>query len=340
MSVRKITRSRKAWLALLMVVASLYIDKVSLQNASTSGDSTGVNPFAGQTIYVDPYSNAKKTADSWRSSRPSDAAQMDKIAKTGTSRWIAEHHSDPQAATNEWVTAATNAKQLPIIATYMIPGRDCGAWSEGGLAASEYQAYIDKVAAGIGSRKAIVVIEPDALADLNRCGDAAFQQERVDLLKYSVTKFKASANTYVYIDAGNNAWQSAQTMIDRLKLVGIDKADGFALNTGGAYETTSNSIAYGKQISAGVANKPFVVDTSRNGDGPYTGGVSGDCQPWFNPPGRALGERAGSATNDPLVHAYTWVKPPGESDGACGSFPPAGQWMPEYALELAKNAKW
>jgi endoglucanase len=97
----------------------------------------------------------------------------------------------------------------------------------------------------------------------------------------------------------------------------------------------------------------FVVDTSRNGRGPWTPppGASGDQQVWCNPPGRGLGIRPTAATGDSLVDAYLWVKVPGESDGQCvrGTAGPrdpvrdrvdpfAGQWFPDFALELARNA--
>jgi endoglucanase len=101
--------------------------------------------------------------------------------------------------------------------------------------------------------------------------------------------------------------------------------------------------------------KHFVIDTSRNGQGPWTPTASyPDAQDWCNPPGRGLGLRPSANTGKPLVDAYLWVKIPGESDGECtrglgaggatidpewGRIdPPAGTWFPEMALELAQNA--
>jgi endoglucanase len=98
----------------------------------------------------------------------------------------------------------------------------------------------------------------------------------------------------------------------------------------------------------------FVIDTSRNGRGPWSppAGSNGDQQDWCNPPGRGLGPRPTTATGDPLVDAYLWIKVPGESDGQClrgtggpadpargTPDPPAGTWFPEMALELARNAE-
>ena len=107
---------------------------------------------------------------------------------------------------------------------------------------------------------------------------------------------------------------------------------------------------------AGVAaTTHFVVDTSRNGVGPwrFPAGTYSDPQDWCNPPGRGLGLPATANTGNSLVDAYLWVKVPGESDGSCnrgvaGSTtdpewggivdPAAGQWFPQQALQLAQLA--
>jgi endoglucanase len=99
----------------------------------------------------------------------------------------------------------------------------------------------------------------------------------------------------------------------------------------------------------------FVIDTSRNGQGPWTPTTSyPDPQDWCNPPGRGLGLRPTANTGDLLIDAYLWVKIPGESDGECtrgvgpaGTTidpewnqidPPAGGWFPDMALDLVHNA--
>ncbi len=100
--------------------------------------------------------------------------------------------------------------------------------------------------------------------------------------------------------------------------------------------------------------KHFVVDTSRNGQGPWTPPAdhpAGDAQDWCNPPDRGLGIPTTANTGSTLIDAYLWIKIPGESDGQCYRWtsgpldpvrgvqdPPAGQWFPDMALELAHNA--
>jgi endoglucanase len=95
-----------------------------------------------------------------------------------------------------------------------------------------------------------------------------------------------------------------------------------------------DSLAYGKELSALVGGKHFVIDTSRNGNGPYEEGDP--ARRWCNPPGRALGETPTTRTAGPLVDAYLWVKRPGESDGECRGGPKAGQWWQRYARGLVR----
>src|SRR3954469_25881873 len=54
---------------------------------STPAPVSSGNPFLGASFYVNPNSEAKKTATSWRSTRPADAAQMDKIATQSIGTW-------------------------------------------------------------------------------------------------------------------------------------------------------------------------------------------------------------------------------------------------------------
>ncbi|WP_337958761.1 glycoside hydrolase family 6 protein [Rubrobacter naiadicus] len=104
------------------------------------------------------------------------------------------------------------------------------------------------------------------------------------------------------------------------------------------------------------AQAHFIIDTSRNGQGPWTpssGTSYPDPQVWCNPPHRGLGPRPTTDTGNPLADAFLWIKIPGESDGSCtrgltdnggvdpvwGQVDPtAGAWFSKMALELANNA--
>jgi endoglucanase len=307
------------------------------QSTPESGIDTNLNA-ANVEFFVDPNSSARQQADEWRSTRPDDADTIMKIAEHPQAEWVGDWTTEPETTVDEMVTGITGAGALPVIVIYNIPYRDCGLYSAGGANDPEaYTTWISEVAAGIGDRPAVVILEPDALAATDCLTDEQ-TAERYELISYAVDTLSAQPKVDVYIDAGNITWHPAGEIATRLENAGIERAAGFALNVSNFY-LTEDSVAYGLEISdaLGAGGTHFVIDTSRNGNGPWQ---SDDPEAWCNPPGRALGEPATVDTADPLVDAYLWIKRPGESDGDCRGAPAAGEWYPEYALELAQNADW
>ncbi len=129
-----------------------------------------------------------------------------------------------------------------------------------------------------------------------------------------------------------------------------DDSDVPELNTSGI------NLRYAGMLGGVEPTTHFVIDTSRNGQGPWDPSGKGysDAQDWCNPPDRGLGIKPTMDTGNDLVDAYLWVKIPGELDGECtrglgpaGTTvdpewglidPAAGAWFPEMALQLAQNA--
>jgi endoglucanase len=241
-------------------------------------------------------------------------------------------HGGTAGDVNWWVSAAAGAGDLPVLVAYDIPWRDCSQYSSGGAASPQaYEQFIQEIAIGIGARHAVVILEPDALAELE-CLPAEKQADYYALLSYAVAHLAKIPTVSVYLDAGNAHWQSAATMATRLRKADVTGARGFSLNLSN-FDTTASEDSYGASIAADLGGGAhFVVDTSRNGQGPAPGGE------WCNPPGRGLGEDPTGATGNALADAYLWVKTPGASDGTCNGGPAAGQWWPEYALGLAERA--
>ena len=301
----------------------------SVVSVEATAPPASENPFRGAVFYVDPHSNAHRTADGWRSTRPADAAAMDRIAAAAQADWFGGWSGDIQSAVAARTTTITSAGALPVFVAYNIPQRDCGSYSAGGAASADaYRAWIRGFAQGIGERRAVVILEPDALAGIG-CLDTTDRDRRLALLREAVQTLKAQRGVSVYLDAGHSSWISAAEMAERLRLAGIEQADGFALNVSNFHTTASNAL-YGEQLSARVGGKHFVIDTSRNGLG-----SNGE---WCNPSGRALGATPTASTGHALVDAFLWIKRPGESDGSCNGGPVAGAWWPEYALGLAQRA--
>jgi len=127
-----------------------------------------------------------------------------------------------------------------------------------------------------------------------------------------------------------------------------DASDDPTLNTSGI------NLRYSTMLGDVEPTARYVIDTSRNGQGPWQPPAYPDPQDWCNPPARGLGLAPTLDTGEPLLDAYLWVKTPGESDGECtrglgpagetvdpewGMIDPgAGDWFPEMALDLAANA--
>lgn len=291
--------------------------------------STAATPLPSN-LYADPNSNAAQTAAS--AADPTMKRVMTKLATTPTAFWFGDWNQNVQSDVSAVTTAAANANKTPVLVAYNIPDRDCNGYSSGGAtSASAYQAWISSFAAGIGSHSAIVILEPDATAQIT-CLSSADQSTRYQLLQGAISTLKSNPNTKVYLDAGNPSWVDASDMVQRLNSAGISKADGFSLNVSNFYSTSQN-ITYGQQVSALVGNKHFVIDTGRNGNG-------SDSGQWCNPSGMALGNAPTSNTGNALVDYYLWIKVPGESDGSCNGGPAAGVWWPAYAETLATNASW
>lgn len=297
--------------------------------ASTNGPTA--NPIAGARFWTDPASDARKTADAWRASRPADAAQLDKVASQPQARWFGDWNSAAEVAAEVNAAASTMIASgaTPVFVVYNIPQRDCGSYSANNMTPAAYREWVTAVARGLRGRRAVVVLEPDGLAETG-CLNAADFAQRLELLRFAVATITTQGGL-VYLDAGQPGWHTPAAMAERLVSAGIANAAGFALNVSN-FASTPENVAYGRQISARVGGRHFVIDTGRNG--------AGSNGQWCNPAGRALGDRPTTATNDALVDAFLWVKTPGESDGACGGAPGAGVWMPEYALGLAQRARY
>ncbi len=219
--------------------------------------------------------------------------------------------------------------KTPILVAYNIPGRDCGLYSAGGSkSVDNYKEWISSFAGAIGARKAVIILEPDALPQLN-CLTAEDKQARLDLFQYAVSQFKEKApNVYLYLDIGHSEWLSVADAATRLIQAGIMDARGFSLNVSN-YKTTVSNIDYGDAVNAALKQqkgmtKTFVIDTSRNGNGPFG-------KQWCDPAGRKLGVSSQETLTGKQPEMYLWIKNPGNADGCAA---PAGTFSPDIAYKL------
>lgn len=336
-------------LAVILMIALTRDDQTSTDSSSSTNVETYQNPLKGASLYANPLSNAAKQADSWRVERPEDAEAMSRLATLPAAKWLTSADSVDETL-ETYLAGADRDGSTAILVAYNIPFRDCGLYSAGGADdLAGYKAYIDSLATAIADRSAIVIIEPDALANINANGDngkpclsADERQLYYQAFNYAVDTLGSLAATNVYLDAGNSAWiKNTPKLAESLRKAGIAKADGFSLNVSN-FQTNDQTIEYGTKLSAELDGKHFVIDTSRNGLGAYKNPVYEDFS-WCNPPDRALGHYPTVDTGESLVDAYLYIKAPGESDGEdsdpnkCFGGPRAGGWWPEYALGLLER---
>ncbi|MEV4760524.1 glycoside hydrolase family 6 protein [Micromonospora sp. NPDC049559] len=290
-------------------------------------------------FYVDPDNNAF----TWIAQNPNDSrvpSIRNEIANRPGARWFGNWNANIGAAVSSYVGAAQAAGKTPILVAYNIPGRDCGGPSSGGAGdATAYRAWISAFAVAIGSRPAIVVIEPDAVAQIDDVcmPKASDKQARYEMLGYATQQFRDLApNAWAYLDAGNATWVPAATMAQRLLTAGVRDVRGFAVNVSNFYPT-AQSESYGSQIVSALGYQAkFLVDTSRNGNGILDENHDGVNDDFCNPRGRKLGTPSAYGTG--AAELLLWIKFPGDSDGPCGtSTAPAGTFDPGLADRLIRG---
>jgi endoglucanase len=150
---------------------------------------------------------------------------------------------------------------VPIFVAYNIPGRDCSEYSAGGAPTdAAYDAWIDAIDTALGNAKAVVLEEPDALANLpGYCGSAYAAEypgitntTRIDDVRYAVSTLEADPNISLYLDAGQSAWQNVGGMAQTLTAADVQQTQGFFLNVSN-YQYDTNSDYYGTWVSECIA---------------------------------------------------------------------------------------
>ncbi|MBW8802861.1 MAG: glycoside hydrolase family 6 protein [Catenulisporales bacterium] len=185
-----------------------------------------------------------------------DAVAMAKLATWPEATWFTSGTPDQvRTQVRDTVRFAAAQHAVPVLVAYDIPLRDCSQYSSGGAQSdAAYQQWIAAFAQGVGSSKAVVIVEPDALANLpSDCSattdpTGALTAGRIADIKYAVTALEAQPQTVVYLDAGNSQWHSVGDMAQRLIQSDVAHAQGFFLNVSN-YQPTDQTDRYGTWIS-------------------------------------------------------------------------------------------
>jgi endoglucanase len=302
-----------------------------------SGASTSSDPLSGAQFFVDPSSEASRAAKR-------DPALHAIADEPGTARFGSFSYPNAKIAVARYLgrAQATEPGAIPMLTTYRIVNGECHGFTTPQKDAAGYHDFIEGLAQGIGSYKAVLFLEQDALITsscLSRAGLATRMQELSD----AIDVLKANCpHLIIYLDAGAADAVPAKRIATLLNRAGVAKIQGFFLDAT-HFDWTSKEIKYGEQISRLTGGKHFVVNTGESGRGPLVphNRVRNGNEVLCNPAGRGLGPKPTTNTGYPNVDAFAWLDNPGGSSGACvPGAPPAGVYWPKYALMLLHNANY
>ncbi len=309
----------------VLAMASLF--SVTACGSNSSPTVTRLYTYPGNPLFT-------AAAQYKAHGQQAEAADLEALAEMPSGIWAAGQSGEMQLVRTV-TQAAEKAQAVPVIVAYNLPDRDaCGQFSVStGPTASGYEQWINQLAAAIGSGDDIVIVEPDGLPDIVRgCLSRAQSAERYQLLRYAMKQLGALPHARVYLDAGNpGEFANPAPLAGPLRQAGIQYGRGFSANVSN-FQWTSVMVSWSQRLERDLGgNIGAVIDTSRNGRGPYTGP---DTPQWCNPPGRAVGSAPELNPGPAGIDAYLWIKDPGASDGSCNGGPPAGQYWPQYAISL------
>jgi endoglucanase len=255
-----------AWVAVARVPPSF----AGVANAGIPG-APGSNPLQGLQwgIYTGPIDGI------WPAYEAASGRQQTLLARialrprmTWFGAWISD--GGAEATAQQYIADQTggNPDALAQIAIFRVTPWENAACSHPPSAAQQqsYRNWVDNFAAGIGSSRVALVLEPDLPFAL--CAPS-HGKVALRLVWYSAKVFGALPHTSVYIDVGAADWPTVRQAVSLLRRSGIAYVRGFALNAT-HYDSNASEVRFGGQVSkalarAGVGGKHFVVNTAENG---------------------------------------------------------------------------
>jgi endoglucanase len=256
----------------LLLLAGATGAQAGPANSGLAGASH-TNPLAGM-----PWGNYTGGQDEifpyfW-GAQGSERQMLAKVALRPRMRWFGSWYPDDRAyeTARDYVANATqgDSRRLAQIAVFrLVPWEHeaCGRLPTGGEQAS-YKHWIDAFAAGIGSSRVALVLQPDLPFAMCVPHHSPLP---LQLVSYAAQRFSSLPHTSVYIDAGAGDWANVPEAASMLRGAGVRYTRGFALNAT-HYDTTENEIRFGAGLTRalgamGIRNRHFVINTSSNGHG-------------------------------------------------------------------------
>nr|AAC09066.1 1,4-beta-D-glucan-cellobiohydrolase [Orpinomyces sp. PC-2] len=337
-------------------------------NPTTSVNTNDPDNFFNNRIYCND-DRKKRVQSSINQLSGELRAKAEKIKDVPTALWLSWDRA-PESVSGHLSQAGD---QTAVFILYWIPTRDCNSYASQGGAQdmNRYQQYVQRIYNAFRSypnSKIVVVIEPDTLGNMVTSQSNQHCRDVHDLHKqaiaYALNTLGSLNNVRAYIDAAHGRWlgphtdEVAKIIKDIVSMAPQGKLRGLSTNVSN-YQSTRDEYAYHQKLNSalenvGIRNMKFIVDTARNGVDVAESLVRTGT--WCNVIGTGFGERPKGTpdpVNMPLLDAYMWLKPGGDSDGSSSgpyadpncahsdSLPGAGNagdWFHEYFVQLIKNA--
>ncbi|KAF1937782.1 cellobiohydrolase-like protein II precursor [Clathrospora elynae] len=270
-------------------------------------------------------------------------------------------------------------KMMVGLVLYNLPDRDCSAGESAGelsIANNGLALYktdfVDKYADIVSKAKDLdfaIVLEPDSLGNaitnqgVPFCANATPVYEQG--IAYAIAKLQFP-NVHLYIDAAHGGWlgwadnlkptaQIFAKVVEMARAINAKaKIRGYSTNVSNynpfqakvrenytewspSWDESHYASSLAPFLEAEGLPSNFIIDQGRVA----LLGARKEWGDWCNVAPGGFGLLPGSGTNNSYVDSVVWVKPGGESDGACGleGAPAAGAWFDGYVQMLVKNAE-
>jgi len=229
------------------------------------------NPLSGVHwgIYTGPIDGVYPA---YQSATGETRTLMGRIALRPRATWFGPWISDMDAedTASHYIENVTGGNpdvltQIAIFRVYPWEGAACTKAPSAADQAS-FHNWIDGFAAGIGSARVALILQPDLPFALCAPGHGRIA---LSLVNYAAQVFSAMPHTTVYIDVGAADWPTVSKAVSLLRAAGVSYTRGFALNDT-HYDSNASEIEFGGHVSAalarvGIHGMHFVINTAENG---------------------------------------------------------------------------